>query len=159
MTDQAYDLKNSADFEANTEIIKRALQKIRESNSLKPTINELCNLTGFHRNSFRKDGPRGEIHALLKEIKEERKVREEINRRKQKDQVRNLEAAVNKACKEVVFWFGKFESTERKLNQLELKLQQQRKARDWYEGELKKERQKSESLQREVEELKDLLRR
>lgn len=158
MTNQAFDSQNQAHYEENTKVIEQAIAQIKFTNSLKPSVAEVCRLTGFHRNSFKSDGPRGYVLDILKEIKEERRVRQELEKKKKKDQLKELEDQLDNAFKELVYWFGKADAVERDFNQLELRLTRQQENTEWYKNELQKEREKVKDLQRELEKTNELLR-
>ena len=68
MKNQAYDLKNTENYEANTLKINNALLQIEHNPKLKATIAQLCKLTGIHRNTIRN---RFEPIEKLKEMNED----------------------------------------------------------------------------------------
>jgi chromosome segregation ATPase len=158
MTTQAYNDKNQADYDDNSDLINEALAKIKSKRSLKATIAQLCELTGFHRNTFIRAGPRGDVHVTLKKIKEERKIIDALDKQTKKDQIKELEEQLNNATKEVVYWFSQFDELQRNFSQLELRLKRQTESKDWYENELQKERENSKQLQARLEQTNELLR-
>ena len=52
MNDQAYDKKNSDDYEENTSLLKKALSDIESNKKLKATIAQLSAMSGVHRNTI-----------------------------------------------------------------------------------------------------------
>ncbi|MGR5151215.1 hypothetical protein [Photobacterium swingsii] len=150
---QAYDEKNKADYDAYTDKISIAQEKISSNAALSPTIAELSRLTGIHRNTLSKRG----VQERLDEIKEERKEQAEKKKAKKKDAVKVLEEQLVAAQEEVAFWFNKWNLTECDLRQLSIKHNRKVEALDWHKKELSAEREKCLALQQELNNLKDLL--
>lgn len=74
MNNQAYDQKNSEDYETNTLSINKALLEIEQDPKLKATIAQLSKMTGIHRNTItNRDWP----IQKLREIKDKRKLKDE----------------------------------------------------------------------------------
>jgi hypothetical protein len=154
MSNLSYDEKNQQDFDANTDIIHGALDKISSTASLKATISQLSELTGLHRNTLRdREWP---IERINK-IKEERKVRAVLQKPEKKDQVKELESQLDKACKEVVLWFTKFKEKEQDFNRLELQRDRLTEAKDFYQKELMLERDRVKNLEEELLRTRELL--
>lgn len=155
MSTLSYDEKNQQDFDGNTDLIHDALDKISSTASLKSTISQLSELTGLHRNTLRdREWP---IERINK-IKEERKVRAELQKPDKKDQVKELESQLDKACKEVVLWFTKFKEKEQSFSRLELQRDRLTEARNFYQKELMLERDKVKNLEEEVLRIQELLK-
>ena len=69
----AYDQKNSDDYEANTLSLKKALSDIKGNKTLKATIAQLSEMTGIHRNTI---SNRVWPVQKLKQIREARKTKD-----------------------------------------------------------------------------------
>lgn len=151
-----FDDKNQRDFELNTERLIQAIDKVRASNSLPPTISQLSRLTGMHRNAISK---RVWPRLKLEEIKTERNRKAESSPplAKQLDPVKVLEDKLENAKRELVYWFNKNLDNEKQIKQLELNLRRMTDARSNYENMLKQERIKTSELTTQISMLKELL--
>ena len=79
MNDQAYNQKNSEDYEENTLTLNNALLEIEGNKNLKATVAQLSKMTGIHRNTITN---RSWPVQKLKQIKEKRKVEEKSREEK-----------------------------------------------------------------------------
>jgi hypothetical protein len=114
----AFDQKNLADFDNNTEIISNGLMAIAADTSIKATVAELSRITGIHRNTLRQ---RQWPVQRLKAIKEDRAV-SEIRQRQLKakaaDPVSVLTAKLEASRCEVLHWFDQYLKANDRANQL-----------------------------------------
>ncbi|WP_420229728.1 hypothetical protein ACOBWA_14150 [Psychrobacter sp. ER1] len=77
----AYDQKNSDDYDANTLLLEKALSDIKGNKRLKATVAQLSEMTGIHRNTI---SNRVWPVQELKQIRDSRKTEE----KSRKEQVR-----------------------------------------------------------------------
>lgn len=114
----AFDKKNLADFDNNTEIISNGLMAIAADTSIKATVAELSRITGIHRNTLRQ---RLWPVQRLKAIKEDRVVAEIRQRQvkgKAADPVSVLTAKLEASRCEVLHWFDQYLKANDRANQL-----------------------------------------
>ncbi len=142
-----YDKKNEQDFNDNTDKIWAALDKIRSDKNLKATIKVLSELSGMHRNTFGVRSPRAWVLEELKLIKAERSASASEKKITTKDQIGQLESNLAQAKKEIIYWFAKYTRLQEKNRVAELELKRRIESLEWYKKELKKERDKSETLE------------
>lgn len=146
-----YDKKNEQDFNDNTDRIWAALDKIRSNKNLKATTKVLSELSGMHRNSFGASTRRAWALEELQLIKAERSASASASANEMKmttkDQIGQLESNLAQAKKEIIYWFAKYSRLQEKNRATELDLTRRIESLDWYKKELKKERDKSETLQ------------
>jgi len=113
----AFDKRNLADFDNNTEIISSGLMAIAADTSIKATVAELSRITGIHRNTLRQ---RLWPVQRLKAIKEDRVV-SEIRQRQSKgtvaDPVSVLTAKLEASRCEVLHWFDQYLKANDRANQ------------------------------------------
>jgi len=152
-----FDEKNQKDYEENTKLLVNAIDKIKATPSLSPSIAELSRLTGLHRNSI---SNRRWPNEKLKELKNERKITAVTNTHSQKQPksaIKDLEDKLNNAKKELVYWFNKNMDNERKIKQLEQNLNRMSTARSDYENMLNQEREITYELTKQLNLMRDLL--
>jgi len=155
MSENAFDERNQQDYDNYTDKINEALDKIASTPSLKATLTELSRLTGMHRNTLtNRDFPKRRLEA----IKEERNVRQELKKRKKKDFVKELEEQLDKAGLELVHWFTMYQAAQRETGDLGLQLKRKQASLESHMKELKAEREKTDILEKELENTKQLLR-
>ncbi|KPW47356.1 hypothetical protein ALO95_200066 [Pseudomonas syringae pv. antirrhini] len=113
----AFDKRNLADFDNNTEIISSGLMAIAADTSIKATVAELSRITGIHRNTLRQ---RLWPVQRLKAIKEDRVV-SEIRQRQAKgtvaDPVSVLTDKLEASRCEVLHWFDQYLKANDRANQ------------------------------------------
>lgn len=158
MSDQAYDKKNQEDFDANSQALADALDKIAQDKKLKPTIAQLSKLTGIHRNTI---SERGWPKERLEKISNARDS--ELARKKKKAEAKGgntkelLQKSLDQTQQEVVFWFNEYQDTKKYFDHKSNQFEKMRDSRDYYLKELESERKKSKDLQIEVDQLKDII--
>jgi len=122
MNNQAYDQKNSENYEMNTLSINKALLEIEQDPKLKATIAQLSKMTGIHRNTItNRDWP----IQKLKEIKEKRKLKDEESKNHMVVNEISLGEKLVLTQNEVIYWFNQyqdiklsFENTNNQLKKL-----------------------------------------
>ncbi|MEI6894319.1 MAG: hypothetical protein V5789_06735 [Colwellia sp.] len=152
----AFDEKNSSDYEKNTDLLHLAMEKIHQTPTLSATIAELSRITGLHRNAIsNRVWPGQKLH----EIKEHRKQlkTKTVENLVKIDPVSVLEEKLDNAKRELVFWFTKCTDNEKQIKQLNTNLQRMSDARSNYENMLKQERLKTEELKTELNQLRMLI--
>lgn len=158
MTEQAYDQKNSEDFEANTKSIKSALEKIKSNKKLKATVAQIVEMTGIHRNTI---SNRGWPVAELKAIKDSRKRKEQQEEQLERESANNTKVALEQSLhltrEEVVYWFNEYQDMKRFFEHSDKRFQKMRESRDHYKVLYEKERKSLLESEQEVERLKELL--
>ena len=158
MNDQAYDEKNSKDYEKNTLALNDALLKIENDKKLKATIAKLSEMTGVHRNTITN---RGWPIQKLNKIKDSRKIEEKS--RKEQISLNNsnikesLEKKLNQARCEVVYWFNGYQDMKRFFEHSDKRLQKMRESRDYYKTLYETERNSLLEAKQELIELKERL--
>jgi len=105
MNNQAYDQKNSEDYEMNTLSINKALLEIEQDPKLKATIAQLSKMTGIHRNTItNRDWP----IQKLKEIKDKRKLKDEESKNHMVVNEISLGEKLVLTQNEVIYWFNQY---------------------------------------------------
>jgi len=159
MKNQAYDLKNTENYEANTLKINNALLQIEHNPKLKATIAQLCKLTGIHRNTIRN---RFEPIEKLKEIKEAR-----IKKAKQKKEKLALNSAENEispeklliqARAELIYWFNEYQNMKNQCDHFELQYKEMKQSKDYYKKLYKTDQNLLLEAEKEIKKLKELLK-
>ncbi|GAA77191.1 hypothetical protein P20480_3684 [Pseudoalteromonas sp. BSi20480] len=158
MIEQAYDQKNSDNFEANTKSIKCALEKIKSNKKLKATVTQIAEMTGMHRNAI---SNRGWPVTELKKIKDSRKLKkhkeEKLERENANDTKVALEQSLHLTREEVVYWFNEYQNMKRFFEHSDKRFQKMRESRDHYKELYERERKSLLESEQEVERLKELL--
>ena len=137
MNNQAYDQKNSENYEMNTLSINKALLEIEQDPKLKATIAQLSKMTGIHRNTItNRDWP----IQKLKEIKEKRKLKDEESKNHMVVNEISLGEKLVLTQNEVIYWFNQYQdiklSFENTNNQLKKLKESNNYYREMYEKPL-----------------------
>lgn len=144
-----FDTKNEIDFEENTTKIISALEKIRKDVNLKLTIKTLSELTGIHRNTLRN---RVWPIQKLDEIKSERvnvKAKQDKKMVKRTEDI--LQAKLNNAQKELLYWFTEHKKINESYNQLLKNYEMMTSARDKYRSDAEEFKNKVEDIQKKLD--------
>lgn len=149
-----FDDRNQLDYDNNTKRLNSAIDKIRATPSLSPSIAELSRLTGIHRNTI---SSRKWPCFTLREIKKERQLKSKLSIASQKNPVKLIEDKLANAKRELVYWFNKNLDNEKQIKQLEQNLQRMSQARNDYESMLEQERQKNQELAKQLNLMRELI--
>lgn len=154
----AYDQKNSDDYEANTLSLKKALSDIEGNKKLKATIAQLSEMTGIHRNTI---SNRVWPTQKLKQIKEARKTKEKLHEeqvRLSTTDVKNaLEAKLIRAQNETVYWFNEYQDMKRVAQHSDKRLQKMRESRDYYKTLSDTDKRSLSEAKQEIKKLRKML--
>lgn len=157
---QAYDEKNQQDYKDVTDKINACIDKIEITPSLKPTIAELARVTGLHRNTLynrdRSPQKNNEIKTRLNEIKRNRRIKKEIEKKVKKDQVKFLDDQLDNAKLELIHWFTKCSDIENENHELSDINNRLNDSLKFYIKELEEERKKNTNLKEELSLLKTI---
>lgn len=154
MTDQAYDQKNKADFDAYTLALKNALKEIEINKSLKPSVAQLERMTGIHRNTIsNREWPK----EKLREIKEKREKAEKLLKERGSLKIEPLDKKLTQVQNEVIYWFREYQEMQVFFESTNQQLKNAKKSRDYYEMLYKTEKKSLLKAEQEIERLKDLL--
>lgn len=141
MNDQAYDKKNSDDYEENTFLLKKALSDIESNKKLKATIAQLSAMSGVHRNTI---SNRVWPVQELNKIKSIRKARKTVDKEKVRsntvDIKKILEEKLTQARNEIIYWFNEYQDMKRFANHSDKQYQKMRDSRDYYKTLYEKDR-------------------
>lgn len=151
---QKYDEKNQQDYDENTDLINVGLDRISSDINLKPTIAQLSQITGLHRNTLNN---RSFPKERLRKIKQKRKVYSELKKVEKKDAVKELEDQLDNAKVELIHWFTKFHALELNFQQLQIKTSRTKESLDFHKKDLIEEQEKSKFLNEELNRLKYLI--
>lgn len=158
MSNQAYDHKNSEDYEANTLILNNALQEIEGNKKLKPTVAQLSKMTGIHRNTITN---RVEPVQKLKQIKEARKAEKELLKEQASqntsDSKASLKEKLGQTQIEVIYWFNEYQDMKRFFEHSNTRFEQMKESRDHYKMLYETTRKSLLDAKQEIERLKELL--
>lgn len=150
----AYDKKNEDDFEQNTNLLFDSIDNIERNKNLKPTISELSKLTGLHRNTIRdREWP----IERLKEIKDKRKTSIKKDVVSKQSQLRIVVDKLDKAQKELVYWYRLSQEKESAYQQLDINYERMTDSKNMYEGLLEAERKNTLELEKQISLLKQLI--
>lgn len=154
MNNQAYDQKNSEDYETNTLSINKALIEIEHNQKLKATIAQLSKMTGVHRNTItNRDWP----IQKLKEIKEKRKVKDEENKKLVLANKASPDEKLSQTQNEVIYWFNQYQDTKLSLDHSHKQLKSLKESRDYYKELYEKHLKKLVLAEQEIQRLKELM--
>lgn len=158
MSDQAFDQKNSEDYDANTLALNSALQEIKRNKKLKATVTQLSEMTGIHRNTITN---RVLPIQQLKQIKEERKAEDKSLKEQVSQNTSDIKASseekLAQARNEVIHWFNEYQDMNRYFEHSRKRFKDMEKSRNYYK-ELYETGQKSLlAAEQEIERLKELL--
>lgn len=138
-----FDAVNQERHDKNTVDIHKALQRIRDDYTLKPTVKVLSDLSGMHRNTLR--NRKWPIEELDR-IKSDRNKNIVSDVTKDKSKVTNLEDILDNAKNELVYWFTVAKDLEKQNAQLVIKLDRMSSSREYYESECKKHKEYIQEL-------------
>lgn len=135
MNTQAFAKKNSEDFEANTFLIEKALQEIEQNKKLKPTISQLAEMTGIHRNTL---SNRVIPIQRLKQIKQareiEKKSQDNNNNSTKINPLKALEEKVNNLQIEAIYWFNQYQDLKLSHEHMQKQYRQLKKSQQYYKN-------------------------
>lgn len=155
---QAYDQKNSENYEANTLKIENALLQIERNKKLKTTVAQLSKLTGIHRNTINN---RKEPIRRLNAIKEARRT--ETNQSKEAlnidnaDNSNSLEQQLTHTRTEVIYWFNQHQDIKRQLDHYMAQYREMKASRDHYKILYQTDHKSLFEAEKEINQLKELL--
>lgn len=138
-----FDVVNQERHDKNTVDIHKALQRIRDDYTLKPTVKVFSDLSGMHRNTLR--NRKWPIEELDR-IKSDRNKNIVSDVTKDKSKVTNLEDILDNAKNELVYWFTVAKDLEKQNAQLVIKLDRMSSSREYYESECKKHKEYIQEL-------------
>ncbi|WP_201580098.1 hypothetical protein [Psychrobacter sp. Pi2-52] len=129
----AYDQKNSDDYDANTLLLEKALSDIKGNKRLKATVAQLSEMTGIHRNTIsNRVWPVQELKQIRDSRKTEEKSRKEQVRLSTANVKNALEAKLSRTQSEVIYWFNEYQDIKRVAEHSDKRLQKMRESRDYY---------------------------
>ncbi len=157
MSKQAYDQKNTENYESNTETLVNALNEIEYNNELKATIAQLSKMTGIHRNTI---SNRGWPVQRLNEIKaahkdKQKKLKEQ--RLSSATKTKALEQNLSQARNEIIHWFNEYQDMKLYFDHSNKKFQLMKESRDYYKQQYETERKSLLAAEQEIEHLKELV--
>ncbi|EXE98862.1 MULTISPECIES: hypothetical protein [Acinetobacter] len=154
MNNQAYDQKNSEDYETNTLSINKALLEIEQDPKLKATIAQLSKMTGIHRNTItNRDWP---IHKL-KEIKDKRKLKNEESKNHMVVNEISLGEKLVLTQNEVIYWFNQYQDIKLSFENTNNQLKKLKESNDYYREMYEKHKKQVVLAELEINRLKELL--
>lgn len=157
MKQQAFNNRNSEDFDKNTETLSRALAAIAADDKIKPTISELCRITGIHRNTIRNRKWPAERLEAIKEQRQLEELSRKLKKEKRQDPVSVLTEKLEKSRLEVVYWFNQRNESEETVRALEVRLTNLRDSRDHYLQLAEKGELEINNLKHEIEKLRGVI--
>lgn len=154
MNNQAYDQKNSEDYETNTLSINKALLEIEQDPKLKATIAQLSKMTGIHRNTItNRDWP---IHKL-KEIKDKRKLKNEESKNHMVVNEISLGEKLVLTQNEVIYWFNQYQDIKLSFENTNNQLKKLKESNNYYREMYEKHKKQVVLAELEINRLKELL--
>ena len=154
MNNQAYDQKNSENYEMNTLSINKALLEIEQDPKLKATIAQLSKMTGIHRNTItNRDWP---IHKL-KEIKDKRKLKNEESKNHMVVNEISLGEKLVLTQNEVIYWFNQYQDIKLSFENTNNQLKKLKESNDYYREMYEKHKKQVVLAELEINRLKELL--
>lgn len=154
----AYDQKNSDDYDANTLLLEKALSDIKGNKRLKATVAQLSEMTGIHRNTIsNRVWPVQELKQIRDSRKTEEKSRKEQVRLSTKDVKNALEAKLSRAQSEVIYWFNEYQDTKKIAEHSDKRLQKMRESRDYYKALSDTDKRSLSEARQEIEKLRKML--
>ncbi|MCT8088728.1 hypothetical protein H0920_01290 [Acinetobacter sp. C_4_1] len=158
MSNQAYDQKNSEDYEANTLIINNALLAISNNKKLKVTVAQLSKMTGIHRNTIsNRVWPAQKLKQIKREREAEAQAHETQTRLKTNDVKDLLDENLNQARNEIIYWFNEYQDMKRFFGHSHKQYEKMRESRDYYKMLYEADRKSLLNAEQEIERLKELL--
>lgn len=135
MSNNAFERKNNADFEANTLAIEKALQEIEQNKKLKPTISQLAEMTGIHRNTL---SNRVIPIQKLKQIKQareiEKKSQDNNDNSTKINPLKTLEEKVNNLQIEAIYWFNQYQDLKLSHEHMQKQYRQLKESQQYYKN-------------------------
>lgn len=154
MNNQAYDQKNSENYEMNTLSINKALLEIEQDPKLKATIAQLSKMTGIHRNTItNRDWP----IQKLKEIKEKRKLKDEESKNHMVVNEISLGEKLVLTQNEVIYWFNQYQDIKLSFENTNNQLKKLKESNDYYREMYEKHKKQVVLAELEINRLKELL--
>ena len=154
MNNQAYDQKNSEDYETNTLSINKALLEIEQDPKLKATIAQLSKMTGIHRNTItNRDWP----IQKLKEIKEKRKLKDEESKNHMVVNEISLGEKLVLTQNEVIYWFNQYQDIKLSFENTNNQLKKLKESNNYYREMYEKHKKQVVLAELEINRLKELL--
>ncbi len=154
MNNQAYDQKNSEDYETNTLSINKALLEIEQDPKLKATIAQLSKMTGIHRNTItNRDWP----IQKLKEIKDKRKLKDEESKNHMVVNEISLGEKLVLTQNEVIYWFNQYQDIKLSFENTNNQLKKLKESNDYYREMYEKHKKQVVLAELEINRLKELL--
>ncbi|WP_133178698.1 hypothetical protein [Shewanella decolorationis] len=142
-----FDAVNQERHDKNTVEIQKALQRIRDDYTLKPTVKVLSDLSGMHRNSLRnRKWPIEELDRI--KIERNKNIVSDVA--KEKSKVTSLEDILDNAKNELIYWFNMAKDLEKQNAQLLIKLDRISSSRDYYENAYKEEINNVKDLKEQI---------
>ena len=158
MSNQTYDQKNSEDYEANTLLLKKALLDIEGNKELKATITQLSKMSGVHRNTIsNRIWPVQELNKIKIARKAKEKARKEQVRLSTTDVKNALEAKLNQAQNEAIYWFNEYQDIKRVAEHSDKRLYKMRESRDYYKTLSDTDKSSLSKARQEIEKLRKML--
>ena len=154
MNNQAYDQKNSENYEMNTLSINKALLEIEQDPKLKATIAQLSKMTGIHRNTItNRDWP----IQKLKEIKEKRKLKDEESKNHMVVNEISLGEKLVLTQNEVIYWFNQYQDIKLSFEHTNNQLKKLKESNNYYREMYEKHKKQVVLAELEINRLKELL--
>lgn len=154
MNNQAYDQKNSEDYETNTLSINKALLEIEQDPKLKATIAQLSKMTGIHRNTItNRDWP----IQKLKEIKDKRKLKDEDSKNHMVVNEISLGEKLVLTQNEVIYWFNQYQDIKLSFENTNNQLKKLKESNNYYREMYEKHKKQVVLAELEINRLKELL--
>lgn len=154
MNNQAYDQKNSENYEMNTLSINKALLEIEQDPKLKTTIAQLSKMTGIHRNTItNRDWP----IQKLKEIKEKRKLKDEESKNHMVVNEISLGEKLVLTQNEVIYWFNQYQDIKLSFENTNNQLKKLKESNNYYREMYEKHKKQVVLAELEINRLKELL--
>lgn len=157
MSSQPFDARNAEDFDRITVALTEAITAISRDGDIKATVTELSRMSGVHRNTIYQRRWPIEKLGLIKDQRALKQMALARKKVKRQDPVSILENKLEKSRLEVVYWFNKYRDSEQTAIAFETRLTRVRDARD-VSLKISEERlAKIQSLEAEIEKLRDVI--
>ena len=154
----AYDQKNSDDYDANTLLLEKALSDIKSNKRSKVTVAQLSEMTGIHRNTIsNRVWPVQELKQIKVSRKTEEKSRKEQVRLSTANVKNALEEKLSQAQSEVIYWFNEYQDIKRVAEHSDKRLQKMRESRDYYKKLSDTDKKSLSEARQEIEKLRKML--
>lgn len=154
----AYDQKNSDDYDANTLLLEKALSDIKGNKRLKATVAQLSEMTGIHRNTIsNRVWPVQELKQIRDSRKTEEKSRKEQVRLSTANVKNALEAKLSRTQSEVIYWFNEYQDIKRVAEHSDKRLQKMRESRDYYKTLSDTDKRSLSEAEQEIKKLRKML--